>query len=96
MTDYYVYIMASDNERLLYIGVTSNLKERVQQHKSGKFKGFSCHINLSKCLYYELWDNAEAAVKRQYQLKSWHRQWKFALIHELNPEMVDLLEKEIA
>lgn len=87
---FFVYIMADDNHKMLYIAVASDLNKRVRQHKAGNFSALGFDYELKKLLYYEIWDTAEAASRRAQQLKRWHRQWKLNLIEEINPELEDL------
>ena len=85
-----VYIMTNYSETSLYIGVTSNLQKRVWEHKNKVVKGFTEKYNVDKLVYYELTDSIESAIKREKQLKNWHRQWKINLIKGMNPEFKDL------
>lgn len=84
-----VYIMASGRNGTLYIGVTSNLIQRVFQHKHDK-KGFTGRYHVFDLVYLESHTSMEAAILREKQLKEWHRQWKLRLIEEKNPEWKDL------
>ena len=90
MKQSYVYIMSNKTNTTLYIGLTSNLERRVAEHKAGKGSGFTSRYNLTKLLYYERMQGMENAIKREKQLKNWHREWKWNLIKEQNPELVDL------
>ena len=85
-----VYIMTNYSETSLYIGVTSNLQKRVWEHKNKVVNGFTEKYNVDKLVYYETTDSIESAIKREKQLKKWHRQWKINLIKEMNPEFRDL------
>ena len=87
---YTVYIMTNYSETSLYIGVTSNLPKRVWEHKNKVVEGFTEKYNLDKLVYYETTDSIESAIKREKQLKNWHREWKINLIKEMNPEFKDL------
>ncbi len=75
-----------------YIGVTADLAKRVIQHKSGKGSEFTGTNKLTDLLYYERIGDIEQAIKREKQLKRWHRGWKINLIKSVNPEMKDLSE----
>lgn len=86
---YYVYIIGN-NKPILYIGVTSDLVKRIFQHKSKLVDGFSKKYNVTKLLYYEIFESIEKAIKREKQLKNWHREWKLNLIKKGNPEFRDL------
>lgn len=86
----YIYIMSKKNRTVLYIGVTSNLANRVYEHKNGKGSVFT---SLNKCLdlvYYEGFNAIEEAIAREKRLKKWKREWKNNLIKEMNPILKDL------
>ncbi len=87
---FYVYIMSNEKRGVLYIGVTSNLLRRIQEHKQGLFEGFTKKYNLHNLVYFEQGENAFGAIAREKQLKAWHRNWKTNLIEEENPEWKDL------
>ena len=87
---YAVYIMTNYSETSLYIGVTSNLSKRVWEHKNKVVEGFTEKYNVDKLVYFETTDSIESAIKREKQLKNWHRQWKINLIKENNPDFRDL------
>jgi putative endonuclease len=87
----YVYIMANHNNSVLYTGVTSNLKERVIQHKLKKHPGsFSARYNISKLVYYEGFETIGEAIKREKQIKGGSRKKKMDLICKMNPDWIDL------
>lgn len=88
--DFYVYIMTNCEETTFYIGVTSDLLRRVQEHKNKEKEGFSSKYNLKKLVHFEITDSSLAALEREKQLKRWHRQWKINLIKSTNPNMEDL------
>jgi putative endonuclease len=75
-----------------YIGVTADLARRVAQHKMGKGSEFTGENKLTDLVYYERIGDIEQAIKREKQLKRWHRDWKINLIKSVNPEMKDLSE----
>ena len=87
---YAVYIMTNYSETSLYIGVTSNLPKRVWEHKNKVVEGFTEKYNVDKLVYFETTDSIESAIKREKQLKNWHREWKIKLIKEKNPDFRDL------
>lgn len=89
---YYVYIMSNKSHNVFYIGVTNNIRRRVFEHKSGEGSVFTSKYNLTFLLYYEKSGDINQAIKREKQLKNWHRGWKINLIKELNPEMEDLAQ----
>jgi len=79
----------------LYIGVTSNLIKRVYEHKQNIVKGFTKKYNLHILLYFEIFDDINEAIRREKQLKNWHRDWKLNLIKSKNPLLKDLYEEII-
>ena len=87
---FYVYILASKPNGTLYTGVTSNLIQRVWQHKNDVIQGFTRKYNVKTLVYYEVHENAESALKREKRIKRWRRAWKLGLIENSNPEWRDL------
>ena len=87
-----VYITASKSYGTLYIGVTSNIVQRVWQHKDGEIDGFTKRYGVKRLVYVELHETMEAAIAREKQLKKWDRAWKIALIERENPEWRDLYD----
>lgn len=78
---------------MLYVGVTSDIKRRMEQHRTGFYPdSFSKRYNVTELMYYEVWDKIGDAVAREKQLKNWHRDWKWNLIKTQNEEMVDLYD----
>jgi putative endonuclease len=87
---YYVYILASQFNGTLYIGLTNYLERRALQHKMGETKGFTSKYGIKNLVYYEEYDNSEEAFLRERILKKWKRQWKINLFKESNPLWKDL------
>ncbi|MCJ7448923.1 MAG: GIY-YIG nuclease family protein [Bacteroidales bacterium] len=86
-----VYILTNHNNSVLYTGVTSNLKERVIQHKLKMHSGsFSARYNISKLVYYEGFEAISEAIKREKQIKGGSRKKKIDLICKMNPDWMDL------
>ena len=85
-----VYILASKRNGTLYIGVTSDLAQRVWQHKNNVFEGFTIEYGVHMLVYFELHEDMENAIIREKRLKKWNREWKLRLIEEKNPEWKDL------
>ncbi len=90
----YTYIMTNDATKPLYVGVTSNLANRVWEHKNKiNPESFTAKYNLNKLVYFEIFNNIEEAISREKQLKRWHREWKLNLIKSINPTFVDLFDQ---
>ncbi|MGS2720996.1 GIY-YIG nuclease family protein [Paraglaciecola aestuariivivens] len=85
-----IYIITNRHNTTLYIGVTSNLVQRIYQHKNQLIKGFSAKYNLNKLVYFEQFEDMNNAIIREKRLKKWNRDWKNRLINELNPSWKDL------
>lgn len=86
---YYVYIMTNKPEGVLYIGVTNNIARRAYEHREGKISGFTKRYKLTKLVYAEEYERIADALKREKQLKNWHREWKINLIKSINPKWED-------
>ena len=91
----YVYILASQKNGTLYVGVTSDLIKRVWEHKNHVVKGFTDRYNVIKLVYFEIFDNEYTAIQREKTLKHWIRAWKKALIEKTNPLWNDLYDEII-
>ena len=85
-----VYILASQRNGTLYIGVTSDLVQRVWQHRNGLVEGFTKKYGVHRLVYYELHADMTEAIQREKRLKKWNRAWKIELIERENPEWLDL------
>ena len=85
-----VYILASQKNGTLYIGVTSDLAKRVWQHREGLLEGFTKQYVVHMLVYFELCSDMLAAITREKQLKKWNRAWKIKLIEAFNPDWRDL------
>jgi putative endonuclease len=84
-----VYILASQKNGTLYIGVTSNLIQRVWQHGED-LSGFTRRYGVHQLVHYEVAGDMEHAIVREKRLKTWNRAWKLRLIEERNPDWLDL------
>ena|SRR5260221_14682646 len=89
---YFVYILANPHNTVLYTGVTSDLEQRVFEHKTKAFAGFTSKYNCNKLVYFEEFDDIEEAIKREKQVKRYHRKWKEKLIEGKNPKWEDISE----
>ena len=90
---YYVYLLTNKSNRVLYVGVTNDLIRRMFEHRNKLVEGFTKRYNLVKLVYYEATSDIENAIKREKQLKNWHRDWKINLITQFNPDWMDLSER---
>ena len=87
-----VYLMASCRNGTLYIGVTSNLLQRIAQHREGTFGGFTTKHAIKMLVWFEQHATMEHAINREKRLKKWNRAWKLELIEKVNPAWRDLAE----
>jgi len=94
--DYYVYVLASQRNGTLYVGVTSNLIKRIWEHKNKAIEGFTQKYNIDKLVYFEQCRDPENAIKREKRLKKYNRQWKLELIEKENPEWRDLYNELVS
>ncbi len=86
------YIVTNRRNGVLYTGVTSNLPNRIWQHKAKLVAGFSQRYNTSRLVWFELHGDMEHAIMREKRIKKWNRAWKIELIEKTNPEWRDLFE----
>jgi len=86
------YIMASQRNGTIYTGVTSNLMQRIGQHREGVIAGFTQDYGVKLLVWFEQQGTMEHAIAREKQIKAWQRDWKLALIEVDNPEWRDLAE----
>ena len=91
-----VYILASKRNGTLYIGVTSDLRKRIWEHREGFVDGFTKQYNVHRLVYYELFADMYNAITREKRLKKWRRAWKIRLIEEKNPHWDDLWQQILA
>ena len=90
----YIYIITNKNNTTLYVGVTSNLKKRIYEHKTGKYKkSFSYRYNLKKLVYYEGFTTIVEAIAREKQIKGGSRKKKEEMIRSINPDWKDLYDE---
>ena len=88
-----VYILASERNGTLYIGVTSDLIGRVWQHKNNVAHGFTKKYEIHTLVWYEPHATMESAIAREKALKYWHRTWKIRIIEQMNPDWLDLCDQ---
>ena len=85
-----VYILADKPYGTLYVGVTSNLAQRIEAHRNGTVDGFTKQYSVYTLVYFEVHEVMYEAIQREKRLKKWNRAWKIRLIEETNPEWKDL------
>ncbi|MCC5645848.1 GIY-YIG nuclease family protein [Nostoc sp. CHAB 5824] len=87
---YYLYIMTNNYNTVLYTGVTNNLQRRVYEHKEKIVEGFTKKYNITKLVYYEVFEDAYTAISREKQIKAGSRQKKIDLVNSINQEWRDV------
>jgi putative endonuclease len=87
---FYVYMLASQRNGTLYVGVTSHLARRIYDHREEMQSGFTSKYGVKMLVWYELFPTALAAIAFEKRLKRWRRSWKLELIERLNPQWKDL------
>ena len=93
MKRYFVYILASQRNGTLYVGSTSNLVQRIWQHKNKLLHGFTEKYDVHLLVYYEEHSNILEAARREKRLKNWKREWKLSMIEKFNSECRDLYKE---
>jgi putative endonuclease len=89
MGGYQVYILATRKDGPLYVGVTSNLSRRLEQHRAPSSRSFTGRYNVHRLVHVEAYDDPSSAIRREKRLKKWPRAWKVALFEANNPEWLD-------
>ncbi|MDD3013420.1 MAG: GIY-YIG nuclease family protein [Candidatus Gastranaerophilales bacterium] len=87
---FYVYIITNLKTKPIYIGVTKDLCRRIYEHKNKVADSYSSKYNLTKLVYFEVFNFINDAITREKQLKNWHRDWKLNLIKTVNPELKEI------
>ena len=90
MKEFFVYFMTNHNNKVLYVGVSSNLEARIWQHKNKMIEGFTEKYNVTKLVYFEPFSDGRNAIQREKQIKNWKRSKKDFLVNKMNPEWKDL------
>ena len=88
----FIYIMTNVNNTTLYVGVTNDIVRRVYEHRNKMIQGFTSKYNITKLVYYEVFNEISDAIVREKQLKGGSRKKKEELINKLNPNWEDLYE----
>ncbi len=81
------------NKKVMYVGMTNNLYRRISEHKNKLIRGFTQKYNCNKLVYYESFNDVNAAIFREKEIKKWRREKKNNLVITLNPEWRDLSEE---
>jgi len=89
---FFVYLLASQPHGTLYVGVTTDLRQRVWEHKSKTVPGFTSRYGVDRLVWYEPHDLWESAIRREKRIKEWQRAWKIQLIEAENPHWIDLYQ----
>lgn len=92
MRDPSVYILCNRPFGTFYIGVTSDLWDRMKAHTEGRYDGFTKRHGITRLVYYEMHETMPEAIAREKRLKKWRREWKYRIIEEMNPEWVNLYD----
>jgi putative endonuclease len=89
----YLYILASRRNGTLYVGVTSDLVRRIEEHRQKLVDGFTKEYNVTTLVYFETFEDIRETIIREKQIKGWKRKWKTELIQSINPYWRDLYEE---
>ncbi|WP_306149690.1 MULTISPECIES: GIY-YIG nuclease family protein [unclassified Roseibium] len=87
---FYVYLLASRKKGTFYTGVTNNLARRIHEHREKQAEGFTRRYDVTRLVYYEIFETPEDAMRREKRLKRWPRAWKIRTIEAANPNWRDL------
>ena len=89
---FYVYIVASQRNGTIYVGMTDDLARRIWEHRSKALGGFTAKYGCDRLVWYEVHESRLTAFTRERRIKNWRRSWKLMLIEEGNPTWADLYE----
>ncbi len=90
--NYFVYIIASRKDGAIYIGVSNNIIRRIYEHRNKLVPGFASKYNITRLVWFEMYDDPISAISREKELKKWKRSWKIQLIEAENPQWNDLYD----
>jgi putative endonuclease len=90
---FFIYMLASERNGTLYVGMTDDLVKRVWQHRTDALPGFTRKYNVKTLVWHETHESRESAFARERQIKKWNRSWKIKLIEESNPDWRDLWDE---
>ena len=91
-SSFYVYMMTGKNNKVIYTGVTNDLRKRALEHREGRGSRFTTAYKCTKLVYYEIFKDSYNAISREKQIKAGSRKKKIELIESMNPEWRDLYE----
>jgi putative endonuclease len=89
---YYVYILASRKDGAIYVGITKDIVRRIYEHRTKVIQGFTSKYNITRLVWFEIYDDPISAISREKELKKWKRVGKVQLIEAQNPQWNDLYE----
>jgi putative endonuclease len=89
---YCVYILASRKNGAIYVGITNDLVRRIYEHRTKAVHGFTSKYNITRLVWFEIYDDPISAISREKELKKWKRAWKTQLVEAQNPHWNDLYE----
>ena len=89
---YYVYILASRKDGATYVGVTNDVVRRIYEHRTKAVSGFTSRYDITRLVWFEIYDDPVSAISCEKELKKWKRAWKTQLIEAQNPAWDDLYE----
>ena len=92
MSNFYVYLLTNQNNKVMYVGMTNNLERRMYEHKTKMVPGFTEKYNVNKLVYFEETSDVSAAIAREKEIKTWRREKKNHLVVAVNPAWKDLSE----
>ena len=87
---YFVYLLASKPYGTLYVGLTSDLAQRVSEHKGKLVGGFTAKYGVDRLVWFDMHEHHASALQREKRIKAWKRDWKINLIERENPHWLDL------
>jgi putative endonuclease len=90
--NYFVYIIASRKDGAIYIGVSNDIVRRIYEHRNNVVPGFASKYNITRLVWFEMYDDPISAISREKELKKWKRSWKVQLIEAENPQWNDLYD----
>ena len=92
MKAYYVYILTNKSNRVLYVGITSNISKRIYQHRNPTCESFTSRYNVTKLVHVETYEDPYLAIRKEKQLKAGSRKRKNEVVNKHNPDWKDLSE----